>query len=147
VFIDPKDLHLMSTLIKRGDEHAKVVRGIMVYAEINAPRYWWQEMDTYRIGTDRLSSESTMHIQGKLNKAQRKGLIKYHNNQAIFVGTYEQEQEFLEECKKELGDICWAVAGFADKCDWTLDDVMQGNLDKLADRHNRGVIDGKGDNR
>ena len=64
-FIDPKDLHLMSTLIKRGDEHAKVVRGIMVYAEINAPRYWWQEMDTYRVGTDRLSSESTMHIQGK----------------------------------------------------------------------------------
>jgi hypothetical protein len=65
VFIDPQDLHLMSVLTKRGDEHAKVVRGIMVYAEINAPRYWWQEMDTYRIGTDRLSSESTMHIQGK----------------------------------------------------------------------------------
>lgn len=65
VFIDPKDLHLMSVLVKRGDEHAKVVRGIMVYAEIEAPRYWWQEMDTYRIGTDRLSSESTMHIQGK----------------------------------------------------------------------------------
>ena len=65
VFIHDKDLHLMSVLTKRGDEHAKVVRGIMVYAEINAPRYWWQEMDTYRVGTDRLSSESTMHIQGK----------------------------------------------------------------------------------
>lgn len=65
VEFDPKDLHLMSVLVKRGDEHAKVVRGIMVYAEINAPRYWWQEMDTYRVGTDRLSSESTMHIQGK----------------------------------------------------------------------------------
>lgn len=64
-FIDPKDLYLMSVLVKRGDEHAKVVRGIMVYVEINAPRYWWQEMDTYRVGTDRLSSESTMHIQGK----------------------------------------------------------------------------------
>ena len=64
-FADPKDLRLMSVLVKRGDEHAKVVRGIMVYAEINAPRYWWQEMDTYRIGTDRLSSESTMHIQGR----------------------------------------------------------------------------------
>lgn len=64
-FIDEKDLHLMSVLIKRGDEHAKTVRGIMVYAEIEAPRFWWQEMDTYRIGTDRLSSESTMHIQGK----------------------------------------------------------------------------------
>ena len=62
---DPRDLHLMHVLTKRGDEHAKVVRGIMVYAEINAPRFWWQEMDTYRVGTDRLSSESTMHIQGK----------------------------------------------------------------------------------
>lgn len=65
VFVDERDLHLMSVLTKRGDEHAKVVRGIMVYALIDAPRYWWQEMDTYRIGTDRLSSESTMHIQGK----------------------------------------------------------------------------------
>lgn len=64
-FIDPKDLHLMSVLVKRGDEHAKVVRGIMVYAEINAPRYWWQEMDTYVVGMTPLSSESTMHIQGK----------------------------------------------------------------------------------
>lgn len=61
----PKDLQLMSTLVKRGDEHAKVIRGIMVYAEINAPRFWWQEADTYRIGTERLSSESTMHIHGK----------------------------------------------------------------------------------
>ena len=65
VDIHEKDLHLMSVLVKRGDEHAKVIRGIMVYAEINAPRFWWQEMDTYRIGTDRLSSESTMHIQGR----------------------------------------------------------------------------------
>lgn len=62
---DPKDLRLMSALVKRGDEHAKAIRGIMVYAEIDAPRFWWQEMDTYRVGTDRLSSESTMHIQGK----------------------------------------------------------------------------------
>lgn len=65
VFFDERDLTLMSTLIKRGDEHAKVLRGIIVYAEINAPRYWWTEADTYRIGTERLSSESTMHIQGR----------------------------------------------------------------------------------
>lgn len=63
--IDTKDLHLLSTLVKRGPEHAKCVRGIVVYAEIDAPRYWWQEADTYRIGTERLASASTMHIQGK----------------------------------------------------------------------------------
>lgn len=65
VFFDERDLTLMSILIKRGDEHAKVLRGIIAYAEINAPRFWWVEMDTYRIGSERLSSESTMHIQGK----------------------------------------------------------------------------------
>ena len=63
--INAKDLTLMKTLIKRGDEHAKAIRGIIVYAEINAPRYFWSEMDTYRAGTERLSSESTMHINGK----------------------------------------------------------------------------------
>lgn len=64
-FIDEKDLKLLSTLVKRGEEHSKCVRGLIVYAEINAPRFLWQELDTYKIGAERLSSESTMHIQGK----------------------------------------------------------------------------------
>ena len=59
---DPKDIALMSTLVKRGDEHAKVVRGIMVWARITAPVYWWCELETYRAGHERLASESTMHI-------------------------------------------------------------------------------------
>lgn len=65
VNIDERDLKLLSTLIKRGDEHSKCIRGLIVYAEINAPRYWWAEADTYRIGTERLASESSMHIQGR----------------------------------------------------------------------------------
>lgn len=64
VFFDERDLTLMSTLIKRGDEHAKVLRGIIAYAEINAPLMVWSELDTYRVGTERLSSESTMHTIG-----------------------------------------------------------------------------------
>ena len=62
--LDERDLKLLSTLVKRGDEHAKAIRGLIVYAEINAPRFFWVEADTYRIGSERLSSESTMHIQG-----------------------------------------------------------------------------------
>lgn len=62
---DSRDINLLSTLVKRGDEHAKVLRGVVVWCEINAPRYWWVEMDTYRVGAERLSSESTMHIEGK----------------------------------------------------------------------------------
>ena len=59
--VDYKDLTLMQTLVKRGDEHAKVVRGIMVWARIKAPVYFTRELETYRAGRERLSSSSTMH--------------------------------------------------------------------------------------
>lgn len=63
--LDDRDRKLLSTLVKRGDEHAKVLRGVQAWFEITAPRFWWQEFDTYRIGVEKLSSESTMHIQGQ----------------------------------------------------------------------------------
>lgn len=64
-FINEKDLALLSTLVKRGDEHAKAIRGLIVYAEIDAPIYFYRELETYRIGRDRLSCNSTMHQQCK----------------------------------------------------------------------------------
>lgn len=65
VVLDPADISLLGALVKHGDDHAKVMRGVMVWCEINAPRYWHVELDTYRIGCERLSSESTMHINGR----------------------------------------------------------------------------------
>lgn len=62
IWVDEKDLALMNTLVKRGTEHAKVTRGIIVWAKITAPVYWWCEMETYVVGHQRLSSESTMHV-------------------------------------------------------------------------------------
>lgn len=59
--IDPRDLSLMNTLLKRGPEHAKVLRGVMAWARITAPIYWWSELETYVVGHQRLCSESTMH--------------------------------------------------------------------------------------
>ena len=41
LLIEPKDLHLLSTLVKRGDEHAKVLRVLMVYAQIDAPIWFY----------------------------------------------------------------------------------------------------------
>lgn len=54
---------------------------------------------------------------------------------------------FDDELKKEAGDILWQLAGLCKVMGWTLEDVGQGNLDKLASRKARGVIDGDGDNR
>lgn len=59
---DEKDFALMKRLINAGDEHAKIMRGIMVWIKVEAPIYWWREMETYRAGRERLSCESTMHI-------------------------------------------------------------------------------------
>lgn len=94
-----------------------------------------------------LLHEEASELQGKFNKAQRKGLIRYEDNNVVWQGTLEEYKEFQMECHKELGDVCWAVAGIAEMFGWELGEVMQTNLDKLADRRRRGVIDGKGDNR
>ena len=52
-----------------------------------------------------------------------------------------------DEYKAEAGDILWQLAGLCRAMGWDLEDVAQGNLDKLASRRQRGVIDGNGDNR
>ena len=52
-----------------------------------------------------------------------------------------------ELIKKELGDVLWYVARLSYRMGWTLDDVAETNLEKLASRQVRGVIGGSGDNR
>lgn len=54
------DLDLIYRLIKAGTEHRKFLRQIFVSVDITAPRYWWTEFDTYKIGVTR-NSCSTMH--------------------------------------------------------------------------------------
>jgi len=61
--IGEKDMKLAKTLIKAGKEHRKFLRQIMISVDITAPRYWWSEFDTYKIGIT-ANSCSTMH---KLN--------------------------------------------------------------------------------
>jgi NTP pyrophosphatase (non-canonical NTP hydrolase) len=52
-----------------------------------------------------------------------------------------------EKIALELSDCCWYVAVLAYELDYTLEEVMQMNLDKLASRQERGVLSGSGDNR
>lgn len=50
-----------------------------------------------------------------------------------------------EELKKEAGDILWQLSGLCSVMGWSLEDVAQMNLDKLAARKKAGTIDGSGD--
>lgn len=52
-----------------------------------------------------------------------------------------------DELKKEAGDILWQLSGLCHVMGWDLEDVARQNLQKLASRKERGVIDGDGDNR
>ena len=54
------DLKLMQNLFGAGVEHRTYARMIQVWVTIDAPLYWWKEMDRYTVGKTQISC-STMH--------------------------------------------------------------------------------------
>lgn len=58
--IGENDLKLAQRMIKGGSDESKFLRQLMVSVDIVAPRYWWSEFDTYKVGTV-ANSCSTMH--------------------------------------------------------------------------------------
>ena len=55
-----EDHRLAEKLTLAGESHRKFLRMITVTMDITAPRYWWTEFDTYKVGTV-ANSCSTMH--------------------------------------------------------------------------------------
>lgn len=51
------------------------------------------------------------------------------------------------EMAKEVGDVLWYLAVFADHLGLSFNEIAQANLDKLQSRKARGVLGGAGDNR
>ena len=68
---------------------------------------------------------------------------------SLFAKYWRADQEWLDysEVAAELGDVLWFITMLADEVGYDLTEVAQGNLDKLADRANRGKLKGSGDNR
>lgn len=97
----------------------------------------------------------------KVAKAIRKGQItiedcdvcaNFAKNPCVMIcGDTEHintvNPDLLPEMRKEAGDILWQLTGLCKVMGWSLEDVAQENLDKLASRKQRHVIDGDGDNR
>ena len=57
--IGKEDMRLAQSLLKAGNEHAKFMRMIHVAVDVDMPRYWHSEADTYHFNTK--NSCSTMH--------------------------------------------------------------------------------------
>ncbi len=65
----------------------------------------------------------------------------------ILRGDYELTEEVRAAIADELGDTLWYLAATARDIGYNLGEIAQMNLDKLADRRDRDVIRGSGDNR
>lgn len=58
------------------------------------------------------------------------------------------ESNFDEEhAKKELGDVMWYVAMICESFNWSLDEIMQMNIDKLKKRYPEGFDTERANNR
>ena len=51
---------IANKLYNKQGGHNKFLESIQMWIDITAPRYWWQEFATYRVGTS-IQSESTIH--------------------------------------------------------------------------------------
>ena len=56
----------------------------------------------------------------------------------------ERRRQMLQ---KELGDVLWYVAALCDELNLQMGEVAGHNVEKLADRQRRGVLQGEGDER
>ena len=90
-------------------------------------------------------------LASKVAKEIRKGNIEIGATaMPNKIMPYMNEDEWWAketELMMEAGDILWQLAGLCTTMGWTLEEIAQRNLDKLASRKQRGVIDGDGDNR
>lgn len=87
---------------------------------------------------------------GKVAKAIRKGQVKMKTNGnpcPVISAKVQDVIDYNDALKKEAGDILWQLSGLCSVMGWRLEEIAQQNLDKLADRKSRQVIDGSGDDR
>lgn len=83
-----------------------------------------------------LASEAG-EVAGKIKKQIRDG--------AKWTG--EQREEHRVRILYEMGDVAWYLAELCTHYNVGFDTLLQMNLDKLNNRHTRGVLGGDGDNR
>lgn len=111
------DLALASRLIRAGDEHAKALRGVIVWAEADFQIGWMVEWDTYRIGVEVLSTSSTMYMDhsglkgAELAAAKQANLpnVIYHQT---FTASYQALRRIYHQ-RRHHRHPDWQIF-----CDW-----------------------------
>lgn len=98
-------------LANKDGGHNKFLESICVWLDIDAPRYWWSQFDTYRIGVTK-QSESTMHTLTKqiltLSDFQHHVPFKFLDviNEAIQKKDLEYAKSLLPESFLQRRIVC-----------------------------------------
>ena len=98
--IGPNDMKLAQRMIGGGPEEAKFLRQIFVTMDINAPFFWWKEMDTYKVGTT-ANSCSTMH---KLTS--REFASQDFSFDELIEDFNEQDQQLISDIRVNILNYC-----------------------------------------
>ena len=62
-------------------------------------------------------------------------------------GTNKNNENLVQEISAEIGDCLWYISVLADDIGVKLSDIANRNLEKLANRKEKGTIHGSGDDR
>lgn len=95
IIIGRNDMKLAHALIKGGTEHSKFLRMIHVSADVNMPRYFWSELDTYHFNTK--NSCSTMHKLLNNNEPITRDLFVYCEEDEDVIGVIVARLEELRQ--------------------------------------------------
>lgn len=104
--IGPEDMKLATDLIEAGSSHSKFLRQIFISMDIDAPIYWWKEMDTYKVATT-ANSTSTMHT-----------LAKYRINKDFFSFDEDVDEKYVNQFITYLEDLRLRYIETRDKKYW-----------------------------
>lgn len=59
-------------------------------------------------------------------------------NDMVKKWVFHEKELDIDHAKKEAGDICWYLAMLCESFGWSLDEIMQMNVDKLKARYPEG---------
>ena len=127
---------IAAKLCKAGAGEDKFLRQVMCWWDVTAPRYWWAEADTYKVGTV-AQSESTMHTIMRRPLTQNdfdewsisESHLAYLNGLVAQFGETKGNQSEFIRLKNALPE------GFLQRRIWTLNLANMKNIHRQRRNH------------
>lgn len=98
---------------ERDGGHNKFLESIVMWVEVEAPRGWWSEMDTYRVGITK-QSDSTMHT------IQKRRRVREDFEDGTDDAIIERFNEILAEATNNFQDGGMLTGDNLQKVKWNL---------------------------